>query len=422
MGFGLKLTDGSNTLYDFFGTGRYIDGLNGWQRGQSTDDDTVIDTLTNMVQDVAADIQADASTINRILELAEIYDEEQIGTQIFLEGSLDGTNWRRSPVVGGSVVNYDMDSAIRAGFSHITVQVERKDYFDGAEITLGLTNPNGTDVTTGLRIYNTNDGAVVDTSYHRHNYVEIDGDDVAGDLPCPVKLTISAESTINRVYIGCGWANTQTLDPCIEAEDTYGGTADSNCSGGYYQAIADNWVSILSGGTTLVNWYLPILRAHLNNANAKLRFWINNGQPREVYLSHDVSGTGSFQLFQLPVVRAPAEGPSMGITFYWDYAASQDTDFVMLLPANFWRIAERVANEPAATQYVENAYTERYGFIYSIERPTIAYGPGIFLMPAKDQRIWMLYQHINTTTPITDADISMHATVTLTYRPRYRSL
>lgn len=421
MALGLKFTDGSTTLFDCSSSGRYVDGQNGWQRGQPTDDENVMDTFVIMVQDDTTDIQSDASTINRILELAETYEDEGIGSRIYLEGALDGSNWRRSPVVGGRVVSYDLDSAIRSGFSQITVQVERKDFFDGAETTLALTNTNGSGVTTGLRIYNTNDGATVDTSYHRCNYVQVSGSAVAGDLPCPVKLDLGFEGAVNRLYIGCGWANTQTLDPLIEAEDTYGGTADSGCSGGYYQARASNWVPIMTSGTGQPNWYLPILRARITGAAAKLKYWVNSGKPRTIYLTQETDSATDWQLFPLSILRAPAEGPNMGITFYWEYGVSQDTDFVHLLPANFWRIAERVSDDPSANQYQENGYTERAGFISTIERPTVTYGPGIYLMPGKDQRIWALYQDVRESVT-NSSDLDKHCTVTLTYRPRYRSL
>lgn len=420
MALGLKFTDGTNLLFDCSTTSRYIAAEDGWQRGQATEDEKVADTFVLMVQDTAANIQKAASDINRILEQGKIYDEQKIGDQIFLEGTLDGTNWRRSPVVGGMVTGYDLDSTIRSGFAEIHFQVLRKDYFDGVETNVPLTNQNGSNVTSGLRIYNCNDGATVDTTYKRNNYVEIAAASVLGDLPAPVKLTISSTSGFTHLYIGLGWANSQVVNRLYEAETAAGsGTSYSGASGGQYYSGAGELNLAASGGPSI--FYLPMLRGRLNNDNAKVTYWINNGQIKVSYLTQTTQQATDWQLFPLQMLRAPTEYGT-GATLHWQYAASQDTDYIQLLPANFWRIAIHTITDPASGEFIENGYTERAAFMYSgTDQPTLVYGTGIFLMPNKLQRIWILRQNL-VSTETNSSNINARSTITLTYRPRYRSL
>ena len=421
MALGLKFTDGTNLLFDCSTTTRYISGEEGWQRGQATDEETVADTFVLMVKDTAANIQKAASDINRILEQGKIYDEQQIGEQIFLEGTLDGSNWRRSPVVGGMVTGYDLDSTIRSGYAAIYFQVIRKDYFDGAETNVPLTNQNGSNVTGGLRIYNCNDGATVDTTYKRNNYVEIAAASVLGDLPAPVKLSISSTSAFNRLFIGLGWANSQAANRLYEAEVAAGsGTAWSGASGGQYViGSTSEYFLDASGGPSI--FYLPIIRARLNSVNAKLSYWINNGQHKESYLTQSTDLASDFQLFPLEFLRAPTEYGT-GAMLHWQWTASHDTDYIQLLPANYWRIAIQTMTDPATGEFIANGYTERDAYFYGgTDQPTLIYGTGIFLQPNKLQRIWILRQNL-ADTETNASNINARSTITVTYRPRYRSL
>lgn len=426
MALGIKFTDGSTTLYDCTGNGRYIDANNGWQRGQSTDQETVMDTWTMLLRDTIANIQAAASAISRILEQAAVYDEQQLGEQIFLEGTLDGSNWRRSPVVGGVVLGYDIDSAIRSGFAQIVFMVERKDYFDGPVTNVPLTNPNGTDVTTGLRIYNCNDGAVVDTSYHRHNYVEIDGaNDVLGDLPASCKVRVVGES-LNRIYMGLGWANVQSINLCMEDEFVIGSrVANSNCSGGYYCHDDEAWTDTITSGDESINWFLPVIRARITGTNVPMEYYTTYGQHKTVYLTQETYSATDWQLYPLPVIRAPAAGPNMMIQLIHLFTNGnhQDADFTQLLPVNFWRIGIRADDGAVANEFCDDGLSELHYFSggASSRYPTYAYGPGIFLQPGKTQRLWVLRQIVKYGYS-DSSSINMVADITITYRPRFRSL
>ena len=72
----------------------------------------------------------------------------------------------------------------------LTVYIDRDPFWESLTLTnVPLTNGNGTDVTTGIRVYNCGDNATVDTSYKRDNWVTIDGaNDIVGDMPAPLEV------------------------------------------------------------------------------------------------------------------------------------------------------------------------------------------------------------------------------------------
>ncbi len=73
----------------------------------------------------------------------------------------------------------------------LRLAIKRRNYWEGALTAIPLTNSNGADVTSGLNIYNCNDGDGVSPNI-RENFADIDGADIDGTYHASeIKLVIS---------------------------------------------------------------------------------------------------------------------------------------------------------------------------------------------------------------------------------------
>ncbi|MDD5059307.1 MAG: hypothetical protein PHQ60_15730 [Sideroxydans sp.] len=199
-------------------------------------------------------------TLNRLFQQARHRQRTGMGAKVWVEfspagdGAYDDTDNYRSEVLSGRVL---VDDAYRTGLQLEAEQLlsqivfTRRFYWEGAETQLPLTNDNGTDDLTGLLIYNCqDDGEEYGT---RVNYVAIDGADVEGDLPAPVRLELTntyATEKTGTVWIGHNvWSDPSGLDHVIEGEDATAGlgsdVASGSASGGYvrrYTTVTpDTW-------------------------------------------------------------------------------------------------------------------------------------------------------------------------------------
>jgi len=137
-----------------------------------------------------------------------------------------------------------------------TLSWERANYWEGSEAQLSITNPNGTANTSGLRVYNCNDGLSIDTSYYKHNYFDVAGTAIAGELPAPTRLEmtnlhteVSGDYNLNMVWIGQNWTNPSTFTHYYEFT---GGTptADADMGGGSF-----SYYGVNSGSETeIIAW------------------------------------------------------------------------------------------------------------------------------------------------------------------------
>jgi hypothetical protein len=185
--------------------------------------------------------------VNRLLQQARHRQRTGMGPKVWVElsptgaGGYDDDDNYRSEVLSGRVL---VDDTYRAGLQIEADQLlsqivfTRRFYWEGAEEQIPLSNENGTDDLSGLLIYNCHDDG--DDYGTRINYVEIDGADVEGDLPTPVRIELTntyATEEVGTVWVGHNiWSDPGALDHVIEGEDaTTGGTsvAVGNASGGY---------------------------------------------------------------------------------------------------------------------------------------------------------------------------------------------
>jgi hypothetical protein len=179
------------------------------------DEVTTINTLTVRLEDgSAANNLAEVRALNGLLHRAwrRSHGERDLPPVylVWKESSASG-EWR-SEIVDGRA-DWDDDALTRPFWEGATqfadVVVERRNYWDGPEAQLPLTNPNGTDNTAGLNVYNANTLSGASPNVIA-NYADIDGADIEGDLPAACRLEMTntyATGRLYNVWIGANQTN-----------------------------------------------------------------------------------------------------------------------------------------------------------------------------------------------------------------------
>jgi hypothetical protein len=259
----MRLTNGTDTLFDLTGAGCAVrdetGALASTGRPAADTQHTAIDL--RLTGGMAA-IQGSIQTVERCLDQARRYEAARLGAPVYLEARVrDDDEWKRSRVLDGWFSKLTPHLAALTGVMMATLTLERVNYFEAsAETQLPLTNANGTNNTTGLKVYNCNDqsGAAPNK---RVNHVDIAAP--SGDLPAPLRLEITNNYNdgvgASLIYAGLAtYADLTTFDPLLEAEAAAGGstTANSAASGGNYSTAT----LATSGDIQLWTWTLTAAR------------------------------------------------------------------------------------------------------------------------------------------------------------------
>jgi len=396
-------------------------------------------------------------TLRKLMKQAkEAQDDANIGRVYLTFKEATGGTAYRSELKSG-VTPWDastLDFAHWSGDTQFaTMSWERANWWEGPEAQLALTNPNGTANTAGLRVYNCNDGTAIDTSYYRHNYVDIAGTAVAGELPAPTRLEMTNIYTETGVYvlsyiwIGQNWTNPSTFTHYYEF--TAGtATADTEMGGGYFQRIGldsgneasvDSWALPAAQIDAAAGKYYKFFIHTWTNpiTTATLRYRINISHSGWIIwqsglLSMDSSfGTTLRDLvsFKLPpwLVGLSDLGDLEIILTGYQLSGSHQTlnpDYMQLVPIDGFRYIQGINAAGIATneRIVDDAvgrYTyaddgsggDKLGFFST-------YGRAIHLYPGKNQRLYFLMAGNEAY----DSSVNRKISVKLYYRPRRLSL
>lgn len=292
---GWRISDGSTNLDLSDLTNGLMDGVvNG---NAPTHEETTTDQYHFELRGVRATVESLLSQLQVYLERAKARQEKPFLTAIYVERNLGDGVWWRSEVVDGDVwLDDDSLDKLGRGGTPVTVVITRKNWWEGAEAAVPLSNPHETDNTTGLMVHNpdlryaaatisfdtatreirdsanglavfaagtviwldgstSNDGYyTVDTSSagaltvtealiadeaagatvtilgEPCNYITIDGADISGNLPAPVRfeLTNAYDHTnrLGKVWMGQNVeADPVNFEHILQGEDaSYGGT------------------------------------------------------------------------------------------------------------------------------------------------------------------------------------------------------
>lgn len=326
---------------------------------------------------------------------------------------------------------------------------KRRFYWEGPEVELALTNGGGSG-TGGRTVYNHDDG---DSGHD--NYVAIDGEDVEGVIPAPMRLELRNTYDVSaRAYdflVGHNvFANPASLAHILEGEDAAyvaGGataTASGACSGGYYQTATwtgDNetmlYRFVLSASLLAAcagNYFRLLARVASNpgtgvKVKPKIKFPSGSaltvvGEAQEMTLA------ATSQLQDLGVLQIPPwlTGETglypVDLCLYGRKTGggSVDLDFVQLTSLDSYRVlTPRGYGAPYLVTVVDDGIG---GSVWADTWPSsgkaghyIAHGQPVHLWPGRDQRLYLLVVDSGS-----DVVVARTASVRVYYRPRRLTL
>jgi len=331
-----------------------------------------------------------------------------------------------------------------------TISWERANWWEGPEAQIPLSNTNGTNNTSGLNVFNTNDG--VGTSPNkRNNYVDVAGTAIVGDLHGATRLEMIntyATSRLGLLWIGQNYTNPSTFTHHYEAEAaTHGGTAiaQSQYSGG----TVVNLPVPTGTETELLKWAISspqITYGAGRYFKAMLRF--PTGPDDSIYWRIRIkwnlttlweSGQAiadpdyaiawrDFATFRLPPWLpglSELDELELVLTGYQTTGAQidQGIDCLDLIPVDGWRNLRFIGYGTAQNWrviddgiderlYHDNGYGSQKVGLY------VGYGNPIMLKPGTNQRLYFL-QHAYQANL---AEIDRTLSVKLFYRPRRLTL
>lgn len=406
---------------------------------------TVTETLDMVVLGAnAAAMQANVQAIDRMLITMRRRQKRDTGPRVFILATLDGdtTTWR-SELVGASFA--PAEDALRM-WPNFTIEaqlhIERAAYWEDNTLRpLPGTNGNGTNNTSGLKIYNCGD-STGSSPNDRDNYFQIAAGDVGGSLPAPVRLEMTNTSGGGLQYSDLFIATNAFSDPAnfthiLEAE-TVGvlGTYDVSTSG------ASNSGGYCVTGTHGSSWtFQANLSASLLAKAAGQDFHILQrlaSTPTGAYVRpsiYDATGVWELRrgdetqiavsgqaLLDLGVLSLPPGGYSTAygaqrLALAWRASPGTVlTDYWALFPTTGFRRLTALATIANNGTVVDDPIEDRaFALVGAVESPVIVRRAGpVMVWPNMLQRIYFLWaDNISH-----DSVITQTMTVKAFYRPR----
>lgn len=331
------------------------------------------------------------------------------------------------------------------------VEFTRHNWWEGPETQIPLSNTNGTDNTTGLNIFNTNDGAGSSPN-DRVNYADIDGEDVDGTLDGLTRIELKNTYSSDLLYMV--WIGQNFTDP-VACKWFWDANAASYTGSSVSSALGsgNNYVNVaLVSGTEadLLTWtihsseldgfagrmYKAMLRlVSTFNTNVRYRIrlkWKNSTiwESGLVSLAGAVYATAIRELatFKLPPWVAGLSGQDSIQMILRGYHTAGGTitisiDSLQLTPVDGWRQLAYVGYGATVNMWItddgiNNRLYASNGSGTNVVGNLVGYGTPISLRPGVDQRLYFQF-HSNV---VNQAELDRVVQAKLYYRPRRHSL
>ena len=442
----MRLRRGTSEILNLSGGSGTIRGCQYLDAAADGEAETVTETIEVVLEGTAAAVLADVETIERWLEEARLYQENETGERVWLEMDLlDTGDWWRSEALRGMVSRGTSMRMLLGGTVKIGAQVTRRNWWETLnEVSVPLSNGNGTNVTTGINVYNASDGVGVSPNV-RHNYAHIGADVILGTLPAPAKLEMTSiyTSASNLAYV---WvAQNFSSDPAnlahvLEAEAATGGTliAGGDASGGNYKSVvlnegAEQTLLTWALSTTLLNaargqYFGVFMRRSGIDPTAQYRLKILDGtlvvwSGKLATIENGYMAINQLDVAQLPP-WLPGKSAARALTLVLSGAKnsagtlSVSIDYLMLMAVDGYRRFDKVGvgmaiNRRLIDDPVDGVYTDN-GAGGLLSGDFAAQGGGVWLRPKVAQRLYYLMHGAL----IGDGPIAWGLKVAVKYRPR----
>lgn len=416
----LRLTDGTTTVNLGDGTTGYVLGYTPGSpasASSATGGSPVTERAVVLFLGGLAAIRTTLESVGALLAQAELYQEKQIGARVWIERQVDDTDiyWRSEVLEGAVIFGEDtLDENLVAGKMEFTIAWKRRNYWEGYEVALPLTNGNGTRQVS-LTVY-----GVDDSQTGKDNWVDLTGTDLLGDIPGATRIEVT--NTYNNagdttdVFLALNKNSTPaSFNHVLEGESGTGGTTKPSTPD--YTVYSNGRYSEFSVGTTQARalyWTLSSTQlgyAAGNDFRMVVKFssapesgtWV---RPRVTVDSVLTIWEGPWILLsssglqEIGTVRLPPgllSGMACGLRLelYFKRPAGGVTmgiDFLHLYPTDGWRkLVSAGFNLSYALLLVDDGFCECVYLISGSGSLTsyIGYGEQIKLWPGVNQRLFV---------------------------------
>lgn len=378
-------------------------------------------------------LQAQVASINRLLDTAKRRQTRRDGDRTYIKFTVDGDSTTyRSEVLSGRL---ELGEDSMRHYANIKVQarlyITRRFYWEAdGETELQLSKSNVSATTGGVTIYNHDDSGT-----GHDNWVQIAAAQVGGELPCPLRLTLTNNSGASQAYRNFHIGTNAFSDPAnfthiLEGESASGGTvtSDSSCSGGS-KLVNSSWtgtnlVQFPLSGTQLQKtggrWFRLLMRVASLTSSCYIKPQIRTGDGLVIlHTGEEVLVNSSVPIVDLGSMPFPPSAASVAwadmkltLSMRAVGTAGIQIDYVQLTPtdsyATLTQLGYTIPNAGIITiDGIEGAIHSEGFPIYSAPMPTA------FVFPNRLQRL--IFLHDETTGPVSiDNTISVRAY----YRPR----
>ncbi len=411
---------------------------------------TVVESAEVVLTGTAAQIVAQVRAIEVLLSVAPMGQRWASDKRVYINYRAETSgNVYRSEVVAGRVEWPDkaLTPRLASGMAAILVIWERRYWWEDALTALGLSNAGTAKTTSGVTITNHNDASAP----AHYNYVNIDGADVLGSLPAPLKIMYVATAAIGtrRFYVSANvFGEPASFKSAYEGEDSTAGggagesiEADADCSGSTASFMRVTWTTSIAHTRNAYVWsiastYLGYgagawfrVLARLENAPpancyARLKIKFDGTTPLttlwegpEILLdsARKLQDLGSVQLPPGYITGSPT-ALALIISLRHTGTSQLDLDFIQL------------CGPDGVHRFDQQGYTLEIGDVVTDDGPEGAvyittvgsktqhifsdYGQPIFAWPGRDMRLRLLFDEGSGMV------ISRTMTATVNYRPR----
>lgn len=387
-----------------------------------------------------AGISAIVQSLEAMMLQAERRQKRQKGQRVYVEFQPHGSGeWWRSELLTGRVELGENTLAALwwQGRAFINISWTRRFYWErSTEVAVPLSNSSGSNVTAGLTVSNHSDGG-------HENFVNIDGDDIDGVMPAPMRLELTntynnASRAYNIYVVQNVNSNPLTFPHILEAEAaTTGGTTVANVAYSNGSAKTLSWAG--SAETELLRWTLSssLLQLAAGNTFRMLAFlptisfptwvkWRVKFELTTIYESAEVLvdtlfGIQDWGVLRLPPYMVDASNPyPLTLHLYGRAPAGSGgmtLDFLQLSSTDGYRLlAPRGYGMQYTQRVVDDGMLGVVSSDFGVGGQEMGYYLGygeMLLQPGQDQRLSFLAN--NSTGGVTiDRTLSVKAF----YRPR----
>ena len=387
----------------------------------------------------ASAMQTAIQGLQRLLDGIRRRQQWGVGPVVYLNFQPDGdaTTWRSEMVDARLEYGEDTLSVYPQAKMPATLVLQREPYWEGALTQIPLTNSSASNNTSGLTIYNHDDGGA-----SHDNYLQIAAADVGGSLPAPIKLELTngtgSTQSWKQIWLACNaFSDPANFTHILEGEtQVAGGTTGSNAdsSNSSYATITINtqdvhqWTlsAALLQDAQGYDFHM-LARFRSVNGTVYIRPAIYDSSGTYALWTGDESQVGllSDAIIDLGVCPLPPGGYSTAYgaqRLYWGMRSASSivvqTDFIAFFPANTFRKLRMLSLTANGVKVTDDQPEGRaYSVASSVETPNVAVsGLPLTVWPNTLQRIYVLWSYADLS-----ASISTTMSAKAWYRPRRAS-